>query len=159
MSALATRRLMSEYKKIKADPSSDFITAPVSDSDLFTWNFIIKGPRGTAFEGGIYQGKIVFPPEYPTQAPDILFSTPNGRFEVNTKICLNITSYHNESWSFLWSARTILEALMMFLPTPYDGGIGAINMTDEEKVNLAKQSRSWKSSDCNLELLPDPLPM
>ena len=51
---------------------------------------------GTAFEGGIYHGRILLPVEYPFKPPNFMLLTPNGRFETLTKICLSITSYHAE---------------------------------------------------------------
>lgn len=39
--------------------------------------------------------------------PDIYFMTENGRYQTNKKICLNITSYHKESWSPAWTLRTM----------------------------------------------------
>ena len=46
----------------------------------------------------------------------------------------------------------------MFLPSPYDCGVGAINTSDENKRDLAIKSRTFELKDCNLELQPDPLP-
>lgn len=36
----------------------------------------------------------VFPPTYPFAPPSILLLTPNGRFEVNTRLCLSFTDFH-----------------------------------------------------------------
>ena len=34
--------------------------------------------------------------------------TPSGRFEVNKKICLSISSFHPETWQPSWGIRTAL---------------------------------------------------
>ena len=34
----------------------------------------------------MYHGKILLPTEYPFRPPDVLFLTPNGRYEVDTKV-------------------------------------------------------------------------
>lgn len=47
-----------------------------------------------AYAGGVYHGKIIFPSEYPNKAPKLIFLTPNGRFQVNTEICLSFTNFH-----------------------------------------------------------------
>ena len=52
---------------------------------------------------------------------------PNGRFEVNTKICLSISTHHPEHWQPSWSLRTALTALVAFFPTKGDGAIGALD--------------------------------
>lgn len=37
---------------------------------------------------------IVLPTEYPIKPPHLFFITPNGRFQVNRKICLSISGHH-----------------------------------------------------------------
>lgn len=82
-------------------------------SNLLEWHFVLEGAKGTDFEGGWYHGKLVFPPNYPFKPPSISIFTPNGRFAVNTKLCLSITDYHPESWNPMWSVsiRSLLAAL------------------------------------------------
>ena len=43
--------------------------------NLFEWHFTIRGPEGSDFEGGIYHGRIVLPPEYPMKPPSIYLLT------------------------------------------------------------------------------------
>lgn len=153
----ATRRLQQEYRNLVRDPSREFVAAPVSDDDLFTWHFTIKGTPDTPFQGGVYHGKIVFPPNYPYAPPDVVFLTPSGRFETNKKICLNFTSYHPDEWSVAWDIRTALTAIVYFLPTEANGAVGGIEASDEERKKLARESRVWKCKCCNLHIDPDPL--
>lgn len=68
-----------------------------------------------------------------------MFSQPNGRFEVNKKICLSISGYHPETWQPSWSIRTALLALIAFMPTPGNGTIGSLDYTPEERQKLAKR--------------------
>ena len=37
------------------------------------------------------------------------------------------------------TVRTILEALIIFMPTSGEGAIGSIDWTEAERLNLAKQ--------------------
>ena len=46
----------------------------------------MRGPSGTDFEGGLYHFRIRLPAEYPFRPPSIMLLTPNGRFELNTKV-------------------------------------------------------------------------
>merc|ERR1719282_1050987 len=75
--------------------------------------------------------------------PDIIFLTPNGRFEVGKKICLSITGYHQETWQPSWSIRTALLAIIGFMPSPGQGTIGSLDYTPEERRALAVKSRDW----------------
>ncbi len=101
--------------------------------NIFEWHFTVRGPPDTPFEGGIYHGRILLPPEYPFKPPNFVFmtvssftSTPcssqraqlvyacmhyqeNGRFEVGTKICLSISAHHPEHWQPSWSSILILS--------------------------------------------------
>lgn len=54
--------------------------------------------QGTDFEGGFYHGRILLPIDYPFKPPNIVFLTPNGRFEAGKKICLSISAHHPEEW-------------------------------------------------------------
>lgn len=56
--------------------------------NLFEWHFTMRGPKDTVFGEGMYHGKILLPTEYPFRPPDVMFLTPNGRWEVNTKVSL-----------------------------------------------------------------------
>lgn len=78
---------MADVKEINKDPSPMYFAKP-SEDDMFLWHFTIRGPPKTDFDGGVYHGKIILPPDYPFKPPNIVFLTPNGRFQVGTKICL-----------------------------------------------------------------------
>ena len=120
-----------------SQPTAEYFAQPVDDN-LFEWHFSVRGPADSDFEGGIYHGRIILPPEYPLKPPSIMLLTvcssrhltlnnllisffyfqPNGRFEVNRKICLSISGHHPESWLPSWSIRTALLAIIGFMPSP-----------------------------------------
>lgn len=143
----AIKRLLRELSEFQKDPSSQFIAAPLED-DLFEWHFTIRGQKGSDFEGGLYHGRIVLPPEYPFKPPHISFLTPNGRFEVGKKICLSISAYHPEEWQPSWSIRTVLVALIGFMPTNGEGAIGALDYDSDERKRLALLSSTWCCPTC-----------
>ena len=92
---IATKRLRIEYIKLQKEPIPLGIAAPL-ESNILEWRFVIQGIE--EYSGGIYQGKFVFPREYPSKPPAIMFITPNGRFEINKRICLSISDFHPETW-------------------------------------------------------------
>ena len=100
---LGLRRLQKEYKKLQEDPPTGIIVSPTGD-DWFTWYYLLE-PTQAPFENGQYMGKIVFPSEYPFKPPDIYMITPNGRFQINTKICMSMSSFHPETWDSAWTVR------------------------------------------------------
>eukprot|EP00029_Vermamoeba_vermiformis_P004122 TRINITY_DN14651_c0_g1_i1.p1 TRINITY_DN14651_c0_g1~~TRINITY_DN14651_c0_g1_i1.p1 ORF type:complete len:340 (-),score=103.89 TRINITY_DN14651_c0_g1_i1:66-1085(-) len=152
----SVRRIMKEIKEMQAEKSTLYTAMPLDDN-IFEWHFTIRGPRESDFEGGVYHGKIILPSEYPFKPPDIMFLTPNGRFEIGKKVCLTVSSHHEETWRPSWSLRTVLIAIIAFMPTKGDGAIASLDWPKEERHKLAVRSISWKCDKCgthNMTALP-----
>ena len=149
----AVKRIMGELKELTqgARPDDHFVAAPLEDN-LFEWHFSIRGPAGTAFDGGVYHGKITLPAEYPFRPPSITLLTPNGRFEVGKKICLSVSAHHPEHWQPAWGIRTIITALIAFMPTKADGALAGLDYTDEERRELAARSHAWQCPSCDAKM-------
>ncbi|XVF62461.1 hypothetical protein PTKIN_Ptkin09bG0009600 [Pterospermum kingtungense] len=136
----AVKRILQEVKEMQSNPSEDFMSLPLEEN-IFEWQFAIRGPRDSEFEGGIYHGRIQLPAEYPFKPPSFMLLTPNGRFETQTKICLSISNHHPEHWQPSWSVRTALVALIAFMPTSPNGALGSLDYKKEERRALAIKSR------------------
>jgi ubiquitin-conjugating enzyme E2 J1 len=113
-----------EEAAVRSQPRS----ALLPQDNLFEWHFTLRGAPGTDFEGGRYHGRILLPSDYPFKPPDIILLTvraspstlttasfvfnvlccvcvqPSGRFAVNEKICLSISSFHPKNWQPSWSS-------------------------------------------------------
>ncbi|XP_062836885.1 ubiquitin-conjugating enzyme E2 J1 isoform X2 [Anolis carolinensis] len=142
----AVKRLMKEAAELK-DPTDHYHAQPLEDN-LFEWHFTVRGPPDSDFDGGVYHGRIVLPPEYPMKPPSIILLTANGRFEVGKKICLSISGHHPETWQPSWSIRTALLAIIGFMPTKGEGAIGSLDYTPEERRALAKKSQDFYCEGC-----------
>lgn len=142
----AVKRLMKEAAELR-DPTEHYHAQPLEDN-LFEWHFSVRGPPDSDFDGGVYHGRIVLPPEYPMKPPSIILLTPNGRFEVGKKICLSISGHHPETWQPSWSIRTALIAIIGFMPTKGEGAIGSLDYTPEERKALAKKSQDFCCDVC-----------
>ncbi|KAL9161231.1 hypothetical protein ABFS82_07G006900 [Erythranthe guttata] len=136
----AVKRILQEVKEMQSNPSDDFMSLPLEN--IFEWQFAIRGPRDSEFEGGIYHGRIQLPAEYPFKPPSFMLLTPNGRFETQTKICLSISNHHPEHWQPSWSVRTALVALIAFMPTSPNGALGSLDYPKDERRALATKSRN-----------------
>lgn len=134
------RRIHADLREVRAAKSVLYTALPLED-DMRQWYFTIRGAPDTEFEGGIYHGRIILPAEYPFKPPNIMLLTPNGRFEVRQKICLSLSAHHPESWQPAWGIRTILEALISFLPTPPEGAVGSLDWSKKERKRAARISR------------------
>ncbi|XP_076179879.1 ubiquitin-conjugating enzyme E2 J2 [Ptiloglossa arizonensis] len=150
----ATAILKQDYLRLKKDPVPYVLAEPVP-SNILEWHYVVKGPEETPYEGGFYHGKLIFPEQFPFQPPSIYMRTPNGRFRVNTKLCLSISDFHPDTWNPAWSVSTILIGLLSFMveksPT-----VGSINTTNYEKKQLAVQSLEYNLKDKMFcELFPE----
>lgn len=150
----ATARLKQDYLRLKKDPVPYVLAEPVP-SNILEWHYVVKGPESTPYEGGFYHGKLVFPGEFPFKPPSIYMTTPNGRFKVNTRLCLSISDFHPDTWNPTWSVSTILTGLLSFMieksPT-----LGSIDTPDYEKRQLAMQSLEYNLRDKMFcELFPE----
>lgn len=56
------------------EATEEYCASPLEDN-LFEWHFTVQGPPSTDFEGGIYHGRILLPPEYPMKPPNIILLT------------------------------------------------------------------------------------
>ncbi|KAF9448337.1 UBC-like protein [Macrolepiota fuliginosa MF-IS2] len=155
----AVKRIMQEARELANDPSTDYTASPLED-DIFEWHCTLRGSPGTEFEGGLYHFRILLPAEYPFRPPSIMMLTPSGRFELNTKICISFTNYHEELWQPAWGVRTAIIGLQGFFPLKGQAavGVGSIEYPAAERRRLAVLSREWICPHCersNLDLLPD----
>ncbi|KAI8379156.1 ubiquitin-conjugating enzyme/RWD-like protein [Radiomyces spectabilis] len=153
----AVKRIMQEARELAMEECYEYEARPI-ESNIFEWHFTVRGPDGTEFSGGKYHGRILLPAEYPFKPPELIFLTPNGRFELKSKICLSITGFHPEYWQPAWGIRTVILAVMGFFPTEARGAIGGLDYSKEERRSLAKRSRSWICPDCQMsndQLLTD----
>jgi ubiquitin-conjugating enzyme E2 J1 len=145
----AVKRLYREANELLNDTTPEFWAQPLDDN-LFEWHFTVRGPPDSDFATGVYHGRIILPTEYPMKPPSIIMLTPNGRFEVNKKICLSISGHHPESWQPSWSIRTALLAIIGFMPTEGLGAIGSLDYPSEERKSLAKKSQTWCCPTCGV---------
>jgi ubiquitin-conjugating enzyme E2 J1 len=139
------KRLQKEAEDNKK-PGENFYIQPL-ESNMYEWHFTLKGVVGSDFEGGIFHGHLKLPCDYPLNPPDIYFHNDNGRFAKDTKICLNITGYHKESWSPIWSIRKMMEALCAYMLVD-EWGIGSLREPPAERKKHAKNSRQFTCKTC-----------
>ena len=136
-------RLRKECKSFEPPP---YIRAAPLESNLQEWRFVLQGPPDSPYEGGLYQGKVRFPDDYPFKPPSIFMLTPNGRFETDRRLCLSISDFHPESWVPTWSVATILNGVLSFMletsPTT-----GSVETTLAEKHALRAKSVAFNAKD------------
>jgi ubiquitin-protein ligase len=143
------KKFANEQKLLKNEPMHYITSYPDEESPL-TWYFIIKGQIDTEYQNGEYIGKIVHSPKYPAEPPDYYMLTPNGRFEVNKKICLSNSSYHKGEWTSAWNIKTILIAFYSIFLDDKDTGISHIKKTAAERKVFADSSIEYNIKNHNV---------
>ena len=139
------KRLENECEQNKT-PGEFFYIQPLPNNRLL-WHFTLLGSEDTPYHTGIYHGYIEFPKNYPMSPPDFFFLNENGRFAPTTRICLNISGYHKESWTPAWNIRSMMEAINAFFNVD-EGGIGSLRLTANERKEMAKKSRNYTCPEC-----------
>ncbi|KAJ3363176.1 Ubiquitin-conjugating enzyme E2 6 [Allomyces javanicus] len=137
----AFKRLTKEYKAIVVSPPP-LLTARPLENNILEWHFLLHGPPDTPYHGGIYWGKLVFPPQYPYKPPSIRMLTPNGRFKPGDRICLSMSDFHPDTWNPAWSVATILSGLLSFMATD-EVAAGTVAGTPSQRKALAAASHAW----------------
>ena len=87
----AVKRLMQEAQEL-SQPTSEYFAQPVDDN-LFEWHFSVRGPEDSDFDGGVYHGRIILPPEYPMKPPSIMLLTVRIIIYLITRVFLNLNFF------------------------------------------------------------------
>ncbi|KAF2733866.1 UBC-like protein [Polyplosphaeria fusca] len=142
------KRILKEASELASNASPDFHAEPLEDN-LFEWHFTLRGPPAPSpYDGGVYHGRIVLPPQYPLRPPSFRFLTPTGRFEVNREICLSISGHHEETWQPAWGIRTAMVAIRSFMDTDAKGQLGGIECGPQIRKRMAGESGAYKCPVC-----------
>jgi ubiquitin-conjugating enzyme E2 J1 len=138
---LTLKRLNGEVADLDKNRNIQF-QAVCDETDMFTFFFLLRNLDGN-YEGGYYIGKIVVPVEYPVKAGDFIMLTPNGRFDIGKKICLTNSGYHPESWTPMWTIRSMLLGFISIFTTDDTTGLSHIRESDFERKQKAMGSISY----------------
>ncbi|KAM0714067.1 hypothetical protein Q7P37_011031 [Cladosporium fusiforme] len=113
---MAAKRLIKELDAYHKDPSPAVPSLePTDENDLFHLTARLRGPDGTAYEGGTFTLSLTIPPTYPNTPPTITFRTPcchpNVSF-TSGEICLDLLK---TSWTPAYGLVSSLEAVQQLL--------------------------------------------
>ena len=117
---MALKRIRSEIKEIYNERNEYYYAKP-AENDMFKWYGVIKGPKQTPFEGGIFNLLIILPQNYPFKPPIVTFLTKIFHPNIGYKgsICLDILK---KEWSPVLTISKILLSIVSLLnePNPND---------------------------------------
>ncbi|KAG0001490.1 Ubiquitin-conjugating enzyme E2 6 [Entomortierella chlamydospora] len=150
----AYKRLTKEYINIQKSPPAYLFARPL-ETNILEWHYVLKGPPETPYYGGEYHGKLVFPSDYPFKPPSIRMITPNGRFQIDTRLCLSMSDFHPGTWNPSWSVATILNGLLSFM-SQEESTTGSISTSHYERTVLALRSHAFNIANPKFrEIFPE----
>ena len=149
-SPITVKRINGEIKQFLKNNTNEYIKIFPNPDNILEIYFKIKGMENSSFEEGEYLCKLVHHPQYPIKAPDYYVLTPNGRFEINRKICLTNSAYHQSDWApAAWNLLTLLNGFHNIWHSEIREdklGIGHMRISDEKIKELAKNSKQFNKS-------------
>jgi ubiquitin-conjugating enzyme E2 D/E len=142
---MALKRIQKEAKDISESPPANCSAGPASTSDLMNWKATIIGPSESPYEGGVFQLKIQFPPDYPFKPPKLQFETKVYHCNINDAggICLDILK---DNWSPALTISKVLLSICSLLtdPNPNDPLVPDIaRLLKSNKKEHDKNARAW----------------
>ena len=153
-SPITVKRINGEIKQFMKNQPDNIRIFPNPDNILEIY-FLIKGNTDSPYKDGQYLCKLVHNPQYPLKAPDYYVMTPNGRFEINRKICLTNSGYHQHDWApAAWNLLTLLNGFYsIWHSNVREDKIGISHIKDTPNTKIIELA--GKSIEFNNSNLPD----
>ncbi len=128
--SFAVSLLAKELEDFTKDPVPGLTVGLKDDSNMFLWDFTMVGPQDTPYEGGIFQGIIKFPKEFPNQPPIVQFTSKiiHPNIHLDGKVCISILhapgndkfgyEKSSERWRPIHTIRSIFLSIMLMIGDP-----------------------------------------
>jgi ubiquitin-conjugating enzyme E2 J2 len=138
LSRLFLKRIQGDVKDLDRN-RMEFVQGIQDENNIKLFYFMLR-PRESPYIGGLFIGKIELPDDYPKTPGSFYMLTPNGRFAINSKICLTNSSYHRESWTPIWSIRNMIVGISSIFVADDTNGISHIKDTKEQRERYSQES-------------------
>jgi len=118
----AAKRLLADFKEMTQQTSDieGIIASPEDENDIFHWVACIEGPKDSYYEKGAFELSLKFPVTYPTEPPEVKFTTKifHPNVYTNGEICVDILK---KNWCPILTVKSILISIQSLLsePEPY----------------------------------------
>ena len=139
---MAVKRLLNELKNMDYNY---FYSCSPRDDNILQWEFSIIGPQDTLYEGGIFNGMILFTTDYPNKPPEVKFNNilhPN--IYDTGYVCISILHSGTDAYGYekdceRWNPSHSINSIMLSIISM----LSAPNFESPANVNA---SVMWKNS-------------
>ncbi|EEH58578.1 uncharacterized protein MICPUCDRAFT_46797 [Micromonas pusilla CCMP1545] len=143
-SSALPRRIIKETQRLLSEPAPGISAQPQEDN-LRHFSVMIRGPRDSPYEGGVFELELFLPEEYPMAAPKVRFLTKIYHPNIDNlgRICLDILK---DKWSPALQIRTVLLSIQALLsaPNPDDPLSEKVaNAWKVDEVTALKTAKEW----------------
>ena len=154
LNRVTIKRINAEIRMLKKNKNNNVGIFHNPDNILQIY-FKFKGLEESDYDLGEYICRIDHNPQYPVKAPNLMILTPNGRFEINRKICLTNTSFHQETWAPAgWNLESFIQAFISVFHSDSKTdriGIGHIKIKNKEQTQQYAQSSKSFNKEIEIE--------
>ncbi len=148
---MAFKRLASELKQINKEPNYFYSVLP-HENNFLIWNFILIGPEDTIYEGGMFDGEIMFPYNYPIEPPKVKFNNmvhPN--IHRTGEVCISILHQGRDLYGYekdyeRWNPSHGVDSIMMSI-------ISMLSEPNFESPANIEYSKLWKDEPDKYKIL------
>lgn len=153
MNQVSLRRINAEYSQLIniSDEYKNMFMISSNGDNMYQWKATIYGPSESPYQNYIFNLDINIPPEYPSKAPNVKFTSPIIHINVNESgdVCLDILK---NQWSATLRITTVLISVISLLnepnpEDPFNNELASIYKNDIQEYN--KIVRKYCEKHCS----------
>ncbi|XP_012283933.1 ubiquitin-conjugating enzyme E2 T [Orussus abietinus] len=141
-------RLKRELARLMENPPEGICCYPQMDkTDLLCAN--VMGPRGSPYEGGLFQLELEIPQNYPFEPPRMKFVTPvyHPNIDSSGRICMDFLKMPPKGgWKPTINLENLLTAVQLLLENPNPDDPLMADIAEEYRFNKAEFKRKAKKT-------------
>ena len=114
----ASKRLNNELKALQTTSVCGATVQVPDPSNIYKWKIQLPGPKGSAYEDGLFNLSVEFPDNYPFKHPEVKFITPMYHPNIKKEtgeICMDVFA---NNWSPTQKVSDIIEKIASLLVSP-----------------------------------------
>ncbi|KAA8491387.1 Constitutive photomorphogenesis protein 10 [Porphyridium purpureum] len=124
-------------------PRTLYFGGPKGD-DLYSWLVVLEGPSGSPYAGGVFFLDLTFPPDYPFNAPRLIFRSRIYHCNVSSRG--NIRGTVLDAWSSACRVSDVMDGLCQLMREPSENEAASPALAHQMTTDRAKYleiAREW----------------